>query len=232
MGTGCNALHTELVPECKLPFQAGFLQQLLYVIVQMGQNGGTVLEVGSGKGSNAVFLAATFKQTNFWGLDLLKEHVDYANNYALVSKLSNVRFIKGDAALPMPLPIAALTFDLIYGIEALCHLDSDEQLVAFLESAYKILKPGGKIVVVDVYRSKSFESQPSDVQQAMNLAESGFRICRMASKDTWRTLGTSVGFKVIQDINLTPQAAGFWLLAWKVAQLLMLFPWLLKTYFS
>jgi SAM-dependent methyltransferase len=227
------------------------MQQLFYVVSHMGAgvgaSRGNILEVGSGKGSNTIFLASLYKNTHFTGLDILEKHVEYSRAYATRAALDNVTFVQGDAALlplaarcRLPSSRASAPLDLIFGIESFCHLDTDEQLTTFLEFAFTALKPGGKIVIIDGFRTKAatFSATDADVQQAMNLAENGFCISRMASKETWRTLGATAGFKVVDDIDLTSQAARFWTLGWRVAQLILMMPmpWpchaLLRAYFA
>jgi len=231
--TGCNAMHTELAPNQELPFKAGHLHQLIYVIAHMNDQcmNGQVLEVGFGKGSNSIFLSHLFPNAIFCGVDLVEEHVTYARNYAAKANKINTFFEKGDASQP-PISICSRQFDLMFGIESFCHIDTDLNISKFLKFAVKSLRPRGKIVIVDGFRSKKFNSLTNDVQQAMNLAESGFRICRMASKDTWKELGASAGFDCVYDIDLTDQAVGFWIKGWKVAQCLLKFPKLLHLYFS
>jgi hypothetical protein len=79
--TGCNAMHTELLYDRKLPYRARHLQQLMYVIAHLGNGavvGGCTLEVGFGKGSNSIYLASLFSDAQFMGLDLVDDHVSYA----------------------------------------------------------------------------------------------------------------------------------------------------------
>ena len=99
IGTGCNALHTELVPDVHLPYQTGFFQQLVHVIAHMPDSShtGNILEVGFGKGSNLIYLASLLPKAHLVGVDLMEEHVTYARIYAENSRLSNVSFLKGDA---------------------------------------------------------------------------------------------------------------------------------------
>lgn len=234
LATSCNAMHTELVPASGLPFKTGHLQQLLYVISHLGEQpkNGSILEVGFGKGSNSVFLASLFKRLQFVGLDVVDEHVEYAQAYAQTCcKLPNVQFVKGDACLP-PETIREMRYSIIFGIESFCHIDSDAKLGSFLQFAAKSLLPRGKIIIVDGFRSRKFHDLSTEVQQAMNLAESGFRIRRMASKVTWKSTAAAAGFEVLEDLDLTDQAVRFWTKGWKVAELSLLLPSLLRLYFS
>lgn len=59
---------------------------------------------------------------------------------------SNLSYVEGNAhALDCHPDIAALSPDVIFCIEAAFHFDRP----AFLQSAARVLKPGGRVVVVD-----------------------------------------------------------------------------------
>lgn len=237
--TGCNAMHTDLVPAQKLPFAAKHLKQLMYVMMNMPHNrpmrtaSGNVLEVGFGKGSNSIFLRALKPSgVRFFGVDVLPAHVQYAKKYAAnLGFVDNVEFHLGDAS-NMPAAITTNTYDLIFGIESFCYLDTDDSVEAFLNFASKSLTSGGKIVIVDGFRADDFETFSADVRRAMELAESGFRIRRMASKATWKKLSEQHGrFVVREDVDLTSEAFPFWRKWWRFAHLLLRFaPSLVRKY--
>lgn len=112
-------------------------------------------------------------------------------------------------------------------------MDTDDALLGFLRFAKGRLKPHGRIVVVDGFRSDAFGMQHADVQMAMKLAESGFRIRRMASKQQWRALANTQGLHIMHDVDLTNEALPFWTLAWRIGQLVTLLPaWFLRRYFA
>lgn len=117
-------------------------------------------------GCDSIFLAHLFPNTSFTGLDILKEHVHYAARYAWRCNIGNARFERGDASAP-PAGIASRTFDLIFGIESFCHLDTDEKLSSFSAFAARALTPRGRIVIVDKFRSDAFEDLTPEVQQAL-----------------------------------------------------------------
>ncbi|GLC46914.1 hypothetical protein PLESTB_001283300 [Pleodorina starrii] len=230
VATGSSAMHSALVPQRPVPFRnCGHLRQLLYVMAQMGDGvcGGRVLEVGFGKGTNTVYLADLFPGASFTGIDITPEHVDWAQCWASRLGLSNATFLRDDASAPT----VSGPFNLMFGIESFCHLDTDDKLRGFLAFAQQQLAPGGRLVVVDGYRGSGFEGLPLEVRQAMQLAESGFRIRRMASKATWRALAEAAGLVLLDDLDLTKQALGFWTLGWRVAHvLLLLLPWAVRAY--
>ena len=232
--TGSNAMHSQLNPIRSLPYSCGHLKQLLYIIAQLGDavRGGKVLEVGSGKGSNSVYLADLFPEAHFMGIDLVEEHVTYANEYAKARGIPNVVFSRDNASDPSNITQAAGLFDVIFGIESFCHIvDSEECLSSFMSFAMHSLKPGGRLVIVDGFRSECFDQVPKNVQQAMMLAESGFRVRAMTPKSSWRSLASATGLHLIDDSDLTAEVLPFWTLGWKVAHTILAFPpWILRTY--
>jgi predicted O-methyltransferase YrrM len=228
LATGCDAMHTELAQKTRLPYRPGQLQQLLYVIAHAG-SAKTVLEVGSGKGSNSVFLAALLPHVRFFAVDLVPAHVRHASRAAREAGLDNVAFFLGDACAP-PEALAALEFDLVFGIESLCHMDNPEKMSDFLGPAGPRLSAGGRLVIVDGFRTGRFDELEADVREAMNLAESGFRIGRMPSKGDWSALASGGGLRLVQDTDLTPEALEFWTRGWKAARLLTVFPGLVRWY--
>ena len=234
LGTGGNAMHTELCFKGPPPFHLGFAQQLMYVIAHIPQTQSQshthILEIGFGKGSNILFLATMFPNIQFVGIDLIQEHVEFAKHAAFKMKLSNVQFFKEDVCA---LSHKEASYDVIFGIESLCHLDTEQQVNALCKNAHRVLKQNGKLVIIDGFRSRNHDDTHTEAELAMNLAENGFRIRKMPSKDLWVSSGRSFSLVHVQDIDLTHEALPFWVLAWKIAHcLLKYYPGLLRVYFT
>ena len=60
------------------------------------------------------------------------------------------------------------------------------------------------------------------------LAESGFRISAMPSKALWKKLAAAHGFVLIRELDLTHEALPFWVLGWRMARVVLLFPALVR----
>ena len=185
-----------------------------------------VLEVGFGRGFNTLLLAGLMPGAQFVGVDLTPRHVEVAREAAAKGGYSNVHFLGGDAS--GDLEFLADGFDLVFGIEALCHLDSDTRVLAFLRSMGKQIRPGGRLVIVDGFRSKTFSTTSMDQRRAMRLAERGFRIAAMPSKRLWIEEGAANGFSLVFERDLTREALPFWELGWRAARVLMWFPVLVR----
>lgn len=108
-----------------------------------------VLELGSGKGFNSSFLAQEHPEVQFQGFDLTPLHVSLANKKA--AALSNLTFQVGDFNL---LPFPDQSFDIIFGVDCLCHAQEAQITLAKIR---RVLKPDGRLVVFDGYREPGFD---------------------------------------------------------------------------
>jgi SAM-dependent methyltransferase len=112
---------------------------------QLGIVRGTeVLEVGSGSGGPAVYLAAR-RECQVTGVDINEHGVRNARALAEARCLSaRVRFETVDAS--QPLPFAAECFDVIVSNDAMCHIVNR---VAVLRDWHRLLRPGGRALFTD-----------------------------------------------------------------------------------
>lgn len=149
----------------------------------------SVLEIGAGRGYCTLFLAACAPDVRFHGVDLLATHVAAARAAARTAGLTNATFEWGDA-----LAMAhCAAFDVIFGCEALCHLADAAQRDRFMALARRALRPGGRIVIVDGFRSVAYERASPAQQAALRCAERGFAIGALPTKAEWSLAGAAVG---------------------------------------
>jgi SAM-dependent methyltransferase len=103
-----------------------------------------VLEVGSGSGGPALYLAAA-RECRVTGVDINEHGVRNARALAESRGLSErVRFEVVDAS--QPLPFAAECFDAIVSNDAMCHIANR---VAVLREWHRVLRPGGRALFTD-----------------------------------------------------------------------------------
>jgi ubiquinone/menaquinone biosynthesis C-methylase UbiE len=103
-----------------------------------------VLEVGSGRGGGARYLAENFQPKQYIGLDLAQSAVDLANK---IHQLPNLKYIQGSAE---KLPFPPASQDVVINVES-CH--SYGRVDIFLSEVERVLKPGGYLLLVD-FRSE------------------------------------------------------------------------------
>jgi len=148
-----------------------------------------VLELGCGKGFNSQFLADRFPKFQFVGIDLTPSHIAIANQKA--SHLSNLKFQIGDFnGLDFP----PQSFDLAFAVECLCHAPQPRIVLAEI---FRLLRPGGKLVIFDGYRRGTLESFPQDLQTATQLIEVAMAVQGGFSElEHWTEIAKTVGFSV------------------------------------
>lgn len=106
--------------------------------------GSDVLEVGSGSGGPAVYLAGQ-RACRVTGVDVNEHGVRNAAALADARGLSErARFHAVDASRPLPFPDES--FDAIVSNDAMCHIASRLDV---LRDWYRLLKPGGRALFTD-----------------------------------------------------------------------------------
>ncbi len=107
--------------------------------------GKDVVEIGSGRGGGANYIAKHLNPNNYIGIDLAQNAVDLANkNYSL----PNLTFLQGSAeAIPLP----DQSVDVVLNVES-CH--SYGSVPLFLNEVKRVLKPGGHFLMVDFRNSQ------------------------------------------------------------------------------
>ncbi|HCL58158.1 MAG TPA: ubiquinone biosynthesis protein UbiE [Spirochaetia bacterium] len=109
------------------------------------REGEIILELGSGRGLQTILSARQSGDKGMvYGLDLSEKMVEKANESLKDSELKNLKFLTGDLHR---LPFENQSFDLIYSNCVLNH--STDKLKAYQE-IFRVLKPGGKIVIGDI----------------------------------------------------------------------------------
>ena len=196
--------------------------QFNYVMHEIQATNATqVLEIGCGRGHSRV-LAQMMPNVQFTGIDLVERHIEVAKSRGL----ANLEYIQADATTDISW-LGKNRFQIIFGVESLCHMDSDEKRSQFIANVKSLIAPGGRLVIVDGFRSNTFATASPNQQKAMMLAESGFAIMRMPSKTDWIQAAQGV---VTSNKDLTADAMPYWILGWRIARFIMVFPIVMHYY--
>jgi len=105
--------------------------------------GDHVLEIASGSGGPALYLARKFK-CQITGLDINEEGVKTANQHALDTHIANVKFQLGD--VDQRLPFDDETFDAVICIDSMNHF---RDRLGYLREWQRVLKSGKRALFTD-----------------------------------------------------------------------------------
>ncbi|KAH9393905.1 hypothetical protein TYRP_021028 [Tyrophagus putrescentiae] len=124
--------------------------------------GDTVLDLGSGAGFDA-FIAARKVGPNgrVIGVDMTPEMVSKAREKAVKGGFGNVSFRLGEIE---HLPVADGTVDLVISN---CVLNLSPQKRAVLEEVFRVLKPGGQVVISDIVTTTG--ELPKEVRSSLAM---------------------------------------------------------------
>ena len=133
-----------------------FLKQAQYIGSLFGPDTRRVLEVGAGKAANTRYLADAYPAVSFTALDLP------GRDFLKTRVPSNVTLIEGDYNDLSCFDEAS--FDLVFGVETICHSPDKDQTYREIS---RILRPGGKLVVYDVYEPLT-KGEMTDFEREVN----------------------------------------------------------------
>lgn len=116
------------------------IQLYHYIASYLNLQGLDVLEVGSGRGGGAEFIARSFNPRSYKGVDLNRTAVKFCNKYYRNGVLS---FMQGDA---LNLPFEDDSFDVVINVESSHRYPSTRK---FFNEVHRVLKPDGHFLFTD-----------------------------------------------------------------------------------
>ncbi|OGZ57198.1 MAG: hypothetical protein A3G60_01665 [Candidatus Ryanbacteria bacterium RIFCSPLOWO2_12_FULL_47_9c] len=148
-----------------------------------------VLEIATGRGGNATWLASANPHVDFIGLDISESQLTFARKKAF--RLNNYTVLAGDFHDLSSFELES--FDVVFIIEALCH-SSDTKKV--LKEVLRILKKGGLFSIYDGYREKQDEQMSKEELLAARLLEVGVAVEHFELHSEFLDSAKQVGFTV------------------------------------
>ncbi|MFA7272288.1 MAG: class I SAM-dependent methyltransferase [Crocinitomicaceae bacterium] len=173
----------------------GYYQQVREIAEHLQEKRSDVLELGCGKGFNSAYLSKEFPLSHFSGIDITERHLDYAKKKA--EHVQNLSFKTGDFH---QLEHPNASFDVVFELEAVCHSDQPQTV---LSEVYRVLKPGGKFILYEGFRTANFD-QCSDIQkEAAVLIEKTMAVNHGHNIEIWLDMARKIGFEIQQNNDIS-----------------------------
>lgn len=141
-----------------------------------------IADMGAGEGTLSQLLARTAKQVI--AIDNSPKMVEYGSRIALENGFQNLEYRLGDIEEP---PIDFASVDVVLFSQALHHAARPQRAI---ENAFRILKPGGRILILDL-ASHTYE-QAKELYAHIWLGFSGIELHAMLEKSGFQKLEVSI----------------------------------------
>jgi len=156
-----------------------------------------VLDAGCGVGGSSIFLASVLG-CNVTGITLSERQVQQASMNAKQKGLEEKVDFKVMDYCNTSFPDAS--FDVLWGCESICYADSKEQ---FIKEAFRLLKPGGRLVVADGFVS-AFENNDNPViRQWLD----GWQVNYLETPGRFESFMKQAGFVNVSYRNISKETA-------------------------
>jgi ubiquinone/menaquinone biosynthesis C-methylase UbiE/biotin operon repressor len=142
----------------------------------------TIADLGAGEGTFSQLLARRAKKVI--AIDSSEKMVEYGRELALKHGVKNLEYRKGDLE---DVPIRDAAVDLAFFSQALHHAPHPDRAVA---EAWRILKPGGRIVVLDLVRHNYEEARELYADLWLGFTE--VEVTRLLRQAAFKNIETSV----------------------------------------
>jgi len=158
------------------------------------KEGETILDLGSGAGFDC-FLAANKVGRNgkVIGVDMTPEMIEKARQNAEKGKCDNVEFRLGEIE---NIPAADNSVDVVIS-NCVINLSPDKKRV--FQEAYRVLKPGGRLMISDIVLTRDLPSAVKESVEAYVGCVAG-----AIKRDEYLQAIRQAGFREVQTIDETP----------------------------
>ena len=158
------------------------------------KEGEKILDAGCGVGGSSIWLA---KERNCYvtGISLNERQVKKANLFAKEAGVDDkVLFEQKDYSRTL---YPDNSFDIVWGIESICYAN-DKRI--FLNEAFRILKPGGRLIIADFFKKEGLQGK--DAEDVQRWAH-GWAVNDFSTIEEFCSQSSETGFREIKTIDIT-----------------------------
>lgn len=156
-----------------------------------------ILDAGCGIGGSSIWLAKEFG-AHVTGITVSPKQKEKAEQHASESGVENLTtFYVRDY---LHTEFSDNSFDIVWGLESVCYAENKED---FIREAYRILKPGGKIVVADGFLERA--PRKGKEEEIYNTFLRGFILSNLATADGFRQGLINAGFRNVRILDKTSE---------------------------
>jgi cyclopropane fatty-acyl-phospholipid synthase-like methyltransferase len=106
-----------------------------------------ILDAGCGVGGTSIYLAKKYPKSTFTGVSVTPGQIALAKKFAKERHIKNVTFLLSSY---LDTGVSDRFFDGVFALESLGY---SRDIDGFVEEMHRVLKPGGRLVVVDGFRT-------------------------------------------------------------------------------